>query len=59
MKYYNYERTNQGKRCKGRTPMEPFIEGKDLYLKMVNEGGKEKETPIRKWEPEVEIEYLN
>jgi len=58
MKYYNCERTNQGKRCKGRTPMETFIEGKDLYLKMVYEGGKEKEAPIRRWEPEAEIEYL-
>ena len=58
MKYYNCERTNQGKRCKGRTPMETFIEGKELYLKMVYEGGKEKEAPIRRWEPEAEIDYL-
>ena len=28
---YNTERTHQGKRCKGRTPMEPFIDGKKLF----------------------------
>lgn len=28
---YNTERTHQGKRCKGRTPMETFIEGKNLF----------------------------
>lgn len=28
---YNTERTRQGKRCKGRTPMETFIEGKKLF----------------------------
>ena len=28
---YNNERTHQGKRCIGRTPMETFIEGKQLY----------------------------
>ena len=28
---YNNERTHQGKRCKGRTPMETFIEGKKIY----------------------------
>jgi hypothetical protein len=39
--------------------METFIEDKELYLKMVHERGKEKEVPIRRWEPEAEIEYLN
>jgi transposase InsO family protein len=28
---YNTERTHQGKRCKGRTPMETFVEGKKLF----------------------------
>ena len=28
---YNWKRTHQGKRCKGRTPMETFIEGKKLF----------------------------
>jgi len=32
MNEYNNERTHQGKRCKGRTPMETFIEGKQLYI---------------------------
>ena len=32
MKKYNHERTHQGKRCKGRTPMETFIEGKKLVI---------------------------
>ena len=31
MEEYNIRRTHQGKRCKGRTPMETFIEGKQLY----------------------------
>jgi len=31
MNEYNNERTHQGKRCKGRTPMDTFIEGKHLY----------------------------
>ena len=29
--WYNTERTHQGIRCKGRTPMETFIEGKQFY----------------------------
>jgi transposase InsO family protein len=31
MDRYNNERTHQGKRCQGRTPMTTFIEGKRLY----------------------------
>ncbi len=31
MDEYNTKRTHQGKRCKGRTPMETFIEGKQRY----------------------------
>lgn len=31
MNRYNTERTHQGKRCQGRTPMETFFEGKKLY----------------------------
>lgn len=54
MRHYNMERTNQGKRCQGRTPYETFVEGKKIYQQMVFEGGKEKEVPIRRWEPEVE-----
>jgi hypothetical protein len=29
---YNTERTNQGKHCQGRTPMETFLAGKELLL---------------------------
>jgi transposase InsO family protein len=29
--HYNRERTHQGKRCQGRTPMETFKEGKEIY----------------------------
>ena len=35
MYYYNKERTNQGKRCKGRTPYETFLEGVKIYKKKV------------------------
>lgn len=28
---YNNERTHQGKRCRGRTPVETFVEGKKLF----------------------------
>lgn len=28
---YNHERTHQGKRCQGRTPMQTFNEGKEVY----------------------------
>jgi len=31
MNKYNVDRTHQGKRCKGRTPMETFTDGKSLY----------------------------
>jgi hypothetical protein len=31
MDRYNNQRTHQGKRCQGRTPMATFIEGKKLY----------------------------
>jgi hypothetical protein len=30
MAEYNEERTHQGKRCKGRTPMETFVDGKAI-----------------------------
>ncbi len=29
--YYNNERTHQGKRCQGRTPMATFLEGKRFF----------------------------
>jgi transposase InsO family protein len=38
---YNTQRTNQGKRCLGRTPMETFEAGKDLCEKYVPEPAEE------------------
>ena len=35
MTWYNNERTNQGKYCQGRTPMETFLAGIDLYRQFV------------------------
>lgn len=35
MRTYNYERTNQGKRCLGRTPYETFLEGIEIYKRKV------------------------
>ena len=35
MSQYNTQRTNQGKRCQGRTPMETFEAGKELCEKYV------------------------
>jgi hypothetical protein len=54
MGFYNFSRTNQGKRCRGRTLMETFLEGKKIYQKLVHEAGKENLAPILRWEPEVE-----
>lgn len=35
--YYNIERTHQGKRCNGRTPMETFLDGRSEWEVKVNE----------------------
>jgi len=35
MEYYNNERTNQGRYCQGRTPMQTFEDGKELYCHYV------------------------
>ena len=35
---YNNYRTNQGKNCQGRTPMETFLAGKPLYQNLVHKG---------------------
>jgi hypothetical protein len=37
MAYYNDERTNQGKRCQGRTPKQTWDDGYELYKKYVIE----------------------
>jgi transposase InsO family protein len=36
LKEYNFQRTNQGKYCKGRTPMETFKEGLDLCKQYIH-----------------------
>jgi len=39
MKRYNEDRTNQGKNCQGKTPLETLLEGVPLYNKLVYKGG--------------------
>ncbi len=41
MDEYNNNRTNQGKHCQGRTPMQTFENGKELYQKYVFENNTE------------------
>ena len=50
MDKYNKDRTNQGKRCKGRTPYETFIEGIDFYKNMVFNNDEEKIETEKKFE---------
>ncbi len=38
MEQYNIERTNQGRYCQGRTPLQTFMEGLNLYQRHVYEG---------------------
>lgn len=42
MSWYNSDRTNQGKYCQGRTPMQTFIDGLSLYQQYVYEEVEEK-----------------
>ena len=44
MKNYNTERTNQGKHCQGRTPMQTFQDGRPLYQQYVFENSEEGKT---------------
>lgn len=46
MQSYNNDRTNQGKRCKGRTPMETFHAGIALYHQYVPEISLEEKPEI-------------
>ncbi len=41
---YNNERTNQGKHCQGRTPMQTFQDGRTLYQQYVFENSEEGKT---------------
>jgi transposase InsO family protein len=36
MEHYNRQRSNQGKHCKGRTPEQTFLDGIELYKKLVH-----------------------
>jgi transposase InsO family protein len=44
MQYYNNDRTNQGKHCQGRTPMQTFQDGRPLYQQYVFENSEEGKT---------------
>ncbi len=44
--HYNHERTHQGKMCCGRTPMQTFLEDKDLWSQKVDELNQENEQPL-------------
>lgn len=44
MKGYNETRTNQGKRCQGRTPIQTFLASLDLYQKYVVEYSSQSEV---------------
>ena len=44
MESYNNERTNQGKHCKGRTPIQTFEDGRSLYQHYVFENPEEGKT---------------
>jgi transposase InsO family protein len=43
LEFYNRERTHQGKRCQGKTPLQTFIDGLEL-AKKANLGNEEKLT---------------
>lgn len=49
MKDYNFERTNQGKRCKGNTPYETFTKGVKLYQEMVYSEKEQNEFDQEDW----------
>lgn len=44
MDYYNSDRTNQGRYCQGRTPLQTFTDGLELYQKYVYDDVEEKEA---------------
>jgi transposase InsO family protein len=46
MDYYNNQRTNQGRYCQGRTPMQTFEDGKELYRQYVYDAVDNIETPV-------------
>jgi transposase InsO family protein len=44
MAWYNADRTNQGRHCQGRTPMQTFLDGLALYAQYVYDTSKRKEA---------------
>jgi len=50
MNKYNKDRTNQGKRCKGKTPYETFLGSIDLYKNMVYRNEAEEIETEKKFE---------
>ncbi len=44
---YNNERTNQGRHCQGRTPVETFMEGLELYERYVHENNLEEKEVMQ------------
>jgi hypothetical protein len=46
MAYYNNDRTNQGKRCQGRTPKQTWDDGYELYKKYVIEKTEVTSEPL-------------
>lgn len=55
MNKYNKDRTNQGKRCLGRTPYETFLEGVDFYKNMVYTEKIDETESEKKFEVSQEI----
>lgn len=46
MMYYNTQRTNQGRYCQGRTPMQTLLDGRELYQKYVYDLVDEAEAAV-------------
>ena len=46
LRYYNTERTHQGKMCCGRTPMATFEDGKKIWLEKVDVLNRKEETNL-------------
>lgn len=46
LEHYNNERTHQGKRCQGRTPMQTFLDARELaYEKRLAAGAAAENGP--------------
>lgn len=46
MEYYNNQRTKQGRYCQGRTPIQTFEDGKELYRQHVYDAIDEIDVPV-------------